>query len=139
MASTSSFGTQYLPMSAYELVDGVMVPKATAPVLATVATPTSGFFLCCVHLRSDTDFLLAIGLSESKAKETLQNAELTADLKAFVSKVSFRFTQLTSRLVGFLSTRTPQTLCMTLLLAIGHRLAQLLTWNFSLSTFGNFE
>ena len=35
----------------------------------------------------DTKFLLSLGLSDSKAKETLQNAELTVDLKAFVAKV----------------------------------------------------
>ena len=36
---------------------------------------------------SDMSFLLALGLTESKAKETMQNAELTADLKSFVAKV----------------------------------------------------
>lgn len=41
MASTTSFGTQYLPMSNYELVDGVMVPKASAPTLASTPVPAT--------------------------------------------------------------------------------------------------
>lgn len=42
--------------------------------------------LVCISLL-DINFLLSLGLSESKAKETLQNAELTTDLKRFVEKV----------------------------------------------------
>jgi hypothetical protein len=44
MASVTTFGTSYLPLSFYELVNGVMVPKAGAPTIASTpaAAASSG-------------------------------------------------------------------------------------------------
>eukprot|EP00039_Didymoeca_costata_P008361 m.110946 g.110946 ORF g.110946 m.110946 type:complete len:830 (+) comp14052_c1_seq1:86-2575(+) len=86
----TTFGTDYLPMSAYECVDGVFYPSGTAPKpgsakkknnTTTNSTPTSP------EDKAAADMFVSIGLTKNRAEETVKNAELTRTLIDCIKKV----------------------------------------------------
>ena len=87
MATTSSANTLYYGLDKYESINGVMTLKAGNPTLPGAApASTAAATSPSAAGGDDLGTLIAIGMSESKAKETLANGELSSSLLNMVSK-----------------------------------------------------